>query len=213
MLAALEEELGPLRERVVGRRRTRGPELLELDLGPGGPALACIAGVGKVRAARAATALVQAGPLRALLVVGVAGGVAGAAELGALVHCTRAVQTDLAVRDARESHADEGLRTRWREVAPGPEGWFLTADRPVFSPWRKLRLARAYAGTAVADMETAAAGAVAELSGVPWAALRAVSDGAGLAGVAQFRKNFPEQAGRAAATLPELLRRLRGPDA
>src|SRR6185503_7977669 len=127
---------------------------------------------------------------------------------GALLHCTRAVQADLAVREGREVESSAELRRLWRAVAPGEEGWFVTADRPVLSPWRRLRLARAFAGPCVADMETAAAAAVASLAGTPWAALRAVSDRAGLAGGAEFRRFFPAQAGRAAATVPELVRRI-----
>src|SRR6185503_13476825 len=118
---------------------------------------------------------------------------------GALLHCTRAVQADLAVREGREVESSAELRRLWRAVAPGEEGWFVTADRPVLSPWRRLRLARAFAGPCVADMETAAAAAVASLAGTPWAALR---------GGAEFRRFFPAQAGRAAATVPELVRRI-----
>ena len=95
-----------------------------------------------------------------------------------------------------------------REDVEGPEGWFLTADRPVINPWRRLRLARAFAGPCVADMETAAAAAVAARAGVPWAALRAVTDvpgWTGPVGSGSFRKHFPTQAGRAADSVPDLL--------
>src|SRR6185503_7841307 len=111
-------------------------------------------------------------------------------------------------RHAREITADASLRAAWRSVAPGVEGWFLTADRPVLSLWRRLRLARAFAGPCVADMETAAAAAVAHSAGVPWAGLRAVTDRATLAGAAAFHLNFEAQAGRAADTVVALLERL-----
>jgi nucleoside phosphorylase len=62
-------------------------------------------------------------------------------------------------------------------------------------------------------METAAAAVVAARAGVPWAALRAVSDGAGLLGGREFRKNFPIQAGRAAATVQALCAAWREEDA
>ena len=209
VLVALEAELGPLAERVVGRRRVGGLELLELEGAGGLGCVACVGGIGKVRAARAATVLTSAaGPLRALLIVGVAGALVRRLAVGDLVHCTRAVQADLAVRSDRERRPEPQLLDAWRTVAPGPEGWFLTADRPVLSPWRRLRLARAFAGAAVADMETAAAAAVSDLAGVPWAALRAVSDGAGLTARLEFERNFPAQAGRAAATVPAVLARI-----
>ena len=207
VLAALEEELAPLLARATARRELQGLAFHEAREGPV-PLRLCVAGIGKVRAARAAALLLADGPLCALLVVGVAGGLVRSLAPGALVHCTRAVQADLAVREGRVVEASGDLRRLWRRVAPGEEGWFLTADRPVLSPWRRLRLARAFAGPCVADMETAAAGAVAQLAGTPWAALRAVSDRAGFGGGAEFRRFFPAQAGRAAATVPDLVRLL-----
>jgi adenosylhomocysteine nucleosidase len=168
------------------------------------------AGVGKVRAAQAATLLLEAGATRALLVVGTCGGLRQSLGPGTFVHCTTAAQVDLGVREGRELQADPGLRALWRELAPGPEGWFLTADKAVLSLWRRLRLARAFAGPCVADMETAAAAAVAARAGVPWAALRAVTDRATWGGIGSFRLHFPTQAGRAADTVLDLVERLPG---
>jgi len=207
VLCALREELGALHGAVVGRRRRQGLEVLELDLCPQ-PVLAVVSGVGKVRAAQAAALLVAEGATRGLFVVGVCGGLRSALVPGTLVHCTRAAQTDLAVRSDREFESDLRLRSAWLAVAPGEQGWFLTADRPVLSLWRRLRLARAFLGPCVADMETAAAGAVAARAGVPWAALRAVTDPATGLGLASFKLHFPSQAGRCADTLPALLRGL-----
>src|SRR5688572_6633667 len=180
VLCAMPEELGALRERAVGHRRTQGLELFELELGPE-RALACVGGVGKVMAARAAALLIAEGARRRLLVVGVCGGLRRHLVPGTLVHCRTSFQVDLAVRAGRSVDADPRLLETWRSVAAGEVGWFLTADRPVLNPWRRLRLARAFAGSCVADMETAAAAAVARAAGVPWAALRSVTDGAGLA--------------------------------
>ena len=207
VLAALPEELAVLRERAARTFRAQGLQLWELDLGAS-QALACAGGIGKVNAAHATAALFSAGATRALFVVGVCGGLRRALSPGTLVHCERAVQTDLALRAEREVESDAELREAWIAVAGGARGWFLTADRPVLSLWRRLRLARAFAGACVADMETAAAAAVARKSGVPWAALRAVTDGATEAGVLEFRKNFAVQAQRAAATLPALVQSL-----
>lgn len=204
LVCALEEELGSLRERVRATRRVIGLEVHEVEL-PGASLLACVGGVGKVAAARATSVLLREGALGGLLVVGVCGGLRRALGPGTLVHCTRAAQVDLAVRRGREVTADEGLRGLWRAVAPGPEGWFLTADRPVLNPWRRARLARAFAGPCVADMETAAAAAVARAGGVPWAALRAVTDRAGPFALASCLRNLPTQAGRAADTVVELV--------
>lgn len=210
VLCALPEELGALARRVRSRRSVVGLELFELEL-PGARVLACVGGVGKVRAARAATVLLAEGATRGLLVVGVCGGLRRPLVPGELVHCSSAIQADLAVRQDREVAADAGLAGAWRGVQPGHVARFLTSDRPVLSAWRRLRTARAWQGPCVVEMETAAAGRVASAAGVPWAALRAVTDGAGGGGVPAFRKNFPVQAGRAADTVPALLERLGRP--
>jgi adenosylhomocysteine nucleosidase len=205
ILCALPEELGALRDKVrAPPRPTHGLEILELDLG-GRRALAVVSGIGKVAAARAATLLVEHGATRALLVVGTCGGLTRGLVPGTLVHCTRAAQVDLAVRAGREIDSDPDLRAAWLAVAPGKEGWFLTADRPVITPWRRMRLARAFAGPCAADMETAAAACVASAAGVPWAATRCVTDGGGFGTRATFAHHYPTQAGRAADTVPALL--------
>lgn len=202
VLCALAPELGRLAGLARGRRSVQNLELLEL---PGElPTLACVAGVGKVHAARGAALLLASGA-RTLLVVGTCGGLSRGLAPGDLVHCTTAFQVDLALREGRSCDADGGLRERWERVAPGQRGWFLTADRPVLTPWRRLRLARAFRGPCVADMETAAAAAVARAAGVPFAGLRVVTDRAGWGTPVAFRANFPRLAGVAADTLPGLL--------
>jgi adenosylhomocysteine nucleosidase len=209
LVCAMPEELGSLRDRGRTRPGPTGLELLDVEL-PGGRVLAAVSGVGKVLAARAAAALLAEARPDGLLVVGVCGGLRSHLAPGELVHCERAVQADLAVRAEREQVADPELAAAWRRVVPGHSGWFLTADRPVISPWRRLRLARAFAGDAVADMETAAVSAVAARAGVPWAALRAVTDRAGAGTAVAFRRNFPVQAGRAADSVPDLVALLGG---
>ncbi len=200
VVCALEGELGSLRQRIRSRTAIQGLELLELDLGPA-RVLAVVSGVGKVRAAHAASVLVGAGARRALLVVGTCGSLARALRVGALVHATSAVQVDFAVRADREVLSDLTLRSAWRAVAPGPEVVLFTADRPVLSSWRRMRHARTRVEPCAADMETAAVGAVARAAGVPWAALRAVTDGAGFFSAREFRRHYPTCAGLAADTV------------
>jgi adenosylhomocysteine nucleosidase len=200
VLAALPEELGRIPEMATGGRTRLGLELCEASVS-GVRVLACVGGVGKVLAARAATILIAEGATRGVLVVGTCGGLRQKMVPGTLLHCTTAIQTDLAHPRLRRVEADARLREAWRAIAPGPEGAFLTADRPVLSLFRRLRLARTCAGFCAADMETAAAGAVAAEAGVPWAALRTVTDRATGFGAAAFRLNYPTLAGRAADTL------------
>jgi adenosylhomocysteine nucleosidase len=204
VLAALPEELGPLAQLADGAQTVAGVELRSLRLA-GARVWAAVGGVGKARAAQAATALISAGAERGLLVVGVCGALNEALEPGALLHCERTVQADLAVRHDREFAADPRLLDAWRAVAPGASGWLLTADRPVLSRFRRWRLARAFRGPCAADMETAAAAAVAVSAGVPWAALRAVTDRATGGAWLDFRRHFPSQAGRAAALVEALV--------
>jgi adenosylhomocysteine nucleosidase len=206
VVCALPGELGGLRELVISEETRQGMRLLRMATG-GSELLAVVSGIGKVRAAQAATLLLEGGA-RGLLVVGTCGGLRGHLGPGTLVHCTRAVQTDLAVREGREVAPSPDWLAAWQDQVPGRAGWFLTADRPVLSTWRRIRLARAFAGDCVADMETAAIAAVAEAAGTPWAALRAVTDRANLAGAASFRRHYAEQAGRAADTIPGLISRL-----
>ncbi len=214
LLAALPEELGPWIEGQPLQRQGLTFYQSAAD-SPGtvpgqGPAvLACVGGVGKVRAAKAATLLVELG-IQRLFVVGTCGGLRRHLGPGEMVHCERAAQTDYGLRDGREVQPDLELLEAWRALVPGRLGWFLTADRAVMSTWRKIRLARAFSGDCVAEMETAAAALVAHEAGVPWAALRAVTDRAGHMTPASFRQNFPIQAGRAANTVSALIERLSG---
>src|SRR5262245_44309769 len=143
VLAALPEELGGLSALATERRNRIGLEILSFDL-RGFRVLACVSGIGKVLAARAAAALLAEGVDRALLVVGTCGGLRQSLVPGTLLHCTTAAQVDLAHRRSREVPADPAIRAVWRSVAPGPEGWFLTADRPVLSLVKRIRLAQAF---------------------------------------------------------------------
>lgn len=204
VLCALPAELGTLAERVVDRRRSSGLEILELDVA-GERVLACVAGVGKVAAARAAALLLARGADAGLLVVGTCGSLGRRHGVGALIHCHTAFQVDLSVREGRSVEADATWRGAWRTVVEGPEAWFLTADRPVTGLWRRRRLSRAFPGPAVVDMETAAVGVVASAAGLPWAALRVVTDQAGPLTPASFARNYPTWAGRPADTLLQLV--------
>jgi len=206
-VAALPGELGPLLQGDGERERLRaGVAVLPRRLA-GVELLAVVSGVGKVAAARAACVLVAEGAC-GVLVVGTCGALVRGLQPGDMLHCKTAFQADLAVREGRQVDPDPTWSAAWRSVAPGEEGWFLTADRPVITPWRRLRLARAFQGPCVADMETAAVGAVAAASGLPWAALRVVTDHAGLGTGRRFRQNYPTMGGRPADTLRSLVPQL-----
>ncbi len=202
VLCALPEELGGLAERSSVGRDRNGLRLHELDL-VGRRVLACVGGVGKVAAAHAAATLASEG-IGALFVVGVCGALVRGLGPGNLVHCSAALQADLGLAGRGRVESDPDLRRAWTRCAPGRSGIFITRDRAAVMPWRRVWLARRLGGVAV-DMETAAAGAVAAACGIPWAALRAVTDGLWSGGALAFREHFPAQAGRAADTLLDLL--------
>ena len=207
IVCALPLELGAWRERVRSGTRHLGLEVLELDAPV--PARAVVCGVGKVAAARAVAALCLAGDLRRLWIVGTCGSLRVDHAVGARVHCTRAVQADLGVREGRVTESDPAMRALWRSVAEGAEDEYLTADRAVLSPWRRWWTKRRHPGGGVCDMETAAAAATAQAAGIPFAALRVVTDLAGWGGAASFRRQYETLGPRAADTLQPLFARLR----
>lgn len=205
LVCALEAELGDWRDALQAEARGGYEGFWRGRVGGRGW-VAIVAGVGKVAAAAATARCIAQEQPRSITVAGVCGGLDWSTGPGDLVHCTRAVQADLALRSEREVEPDpefteELVGAAAAAGAPSRPAWFLTADRPALSPWRRLRLARAYTaggGGPVADMETAAVGWVARRAELPWRALRAVSDGLGVGKRASFRANFKAQAGRAA---------------
>lgn len=203
ILCALPRELGSLRERSHSSFTRQGLEMHELELA-GSSAVACVGGVGKVFAARAATLLGECAP-GGLLIVGVCGGLRRALVPGTWVHCREAIQRDSWPGEGHTSRPDPDLLTAWEAVASGVRATFLTADRAVFSPIRSMVVTRGYSGPCVADMETAAAAAVAVSAGRPWAALRTVTDQPSFFDSGAFRRNYGQQAGRAADTIAALL--------
>ncbi|MEZ5977084.1 MAG: hypothetical protein R3F34_02565 [Planctomycetota bacterium] len=204
VLCALSQELGPLADRLAVTVRRADLEILEGNVA-GLEIRAVVGGVGKVAAARAASWLVEPSPRLGLVVVGVCGGLAANQPIGSLVHCSEAVQCDLHLPGRGRVAADADLGELWRRVAPAASARFLTADRAAMTPWRRFgRRLRHGPGDCVADMETAAAAWVAHRAGVPWAALRAVSDTQGWRRARSFAENFATQAPRAAATVVDL---------
>lgn len=206
IVCALPRELGSWRERVRSSSSHLGLVVLELDAPV--PARAVVCGVGKVAAARAVAALCAAGAPRRLWIVGTCGSLQARLPVGSFVHCTRAVQADLGVREGRVSESDPAMRELWRSVAEGEEAEFLTADRAVLSPWRRFLTKRRHPAGGVCDMETAAAASTALAAGIPFAALRVVTDTAGWGGAASFRRHYETLGPRAADTLEPLFARL-----
>ncbi len=193
-----------------------GVQVRSPSLPDGAPEVSCVvSGIGKVAAAHAASALVARG-VDAIFVVGTCGGLSPRHAVGDFVHLFRAVQWDLSAREGRDVVAHRGLSEAWQRETGGGAGWTLTADRPAIrwvSRWRRARAVRGLHGEhglPVADMETAAVGAVAERAEVPWAGLRVISDAQRSVGervlrrsrgASSFEVNYKAQAGRPAQGL------------
>lgn len=229
VLAALPGELGPFLTHLesgksapeAGRQSAAPSAFLGVKIhspalpGRGIQVSCAVSGVGKVAAARGAAALLACG-VEALFVVGTCGGLSPKHAVGEFVHLFEAVQWDLSVREGRQAEAHRGLSEAWQEQTQGLVGFALTADRPALRWVSRQRRARAAAQgrtdgwVPVADMETAAVGAIAEQAGVPWAALRVISDaqrslGSRILGQnrveSSFQANYQTQAGRPAESL------------
>ncbi len=145
VLAAMPSELKPFTQRQGS-----------LDVVTG------VTGIGTKRARRTAERLLDANAVDRLIMIGVAGGLAGTA-IG-----------DVIVPETVIDHASG------REVHPEPigghraQGKILTTDELLIDPAVVAGLEAR--GIVALDMETAAVGAVCEDRGVPWSAFRAISD-------------------------------------
>jgi adenosylhomocysteine nucleosidase len=155
----------------------RGPAGSPHAIGPG--VLLVISGIGPVAARAASEALVAAGA-GALVSWGVAAGL-GSAAPGALVLADRVVELpdpkqsgdgDSVVIPANASWTD---RLAGRLPLPFLRGSIAGVSRVLSTPAEKREVASS--GALAADMETAAIARVAQQAGIPWIAIRAVSDG------------------------------------
>ena len=174
MVTALREELAPLlaRSRVDGTVRAGRGRFYRLRLGT----LAVFAGWtgdGARCAAEGLQDLLSRLPVDALLLAGVAGGLSPELEPGALVIARE-------VRDAGGAAPppDPGWVERALDAVPATAGTLLTARRIAATAERKVELRRRLGGAAPAavDLETAAWARAAAAHGVPYLAVRAVSD-------------------------------------
>ncbi len=174
IVAALPEELAGVLARLSGRRAERRGEI-EVTFGRlGGEAVAlAVTGDGAGNAERGSRTLLASLAIERLVVVGVAGGLTGALEIGGVLLATSilsAVGPAPAPDRVWVERAAKGLRT----------GAVYSADRIAASREEKAALAAQLGDEepAVVDLESATFARVAAAAGVPFLVLRAVSDGA-----------------------------------
>lgn len=125
--------------------------------------IAACAGAGQEAATRAVAAIERSGPVEALVSLGWVGALRAEFEPGR------------AYRAAGVVDAQTGERFETASVSDGP--WLATSQR-VADAEEKQRLAAAY-GAGLVDMEAAAVARLARMRGIPFFAVKGVSDGVG----------------------------------
>ena len=212
ILAAMGSEVAPLNRHL-----------------PGVPIFAT--GVDKVAAAAVTATVIALHAPKAIVFVGVAGGLAADLKQLAVLIATDALQWDVDItpinggevgtlNDGRRAIALDAIGSRLALAAalelglPARAGRVVTGDSFLASADKAAWLRETFAGDAV-EMEGAAALQVAHDHGVPMVLLRVISDGAGDAAALSYSDFLPQAAERAAlvaaAFLPRWLEQLRNP--
>jgi adenosylhomocysteine nucleosidase len=159
---------------------------LSSDTGPGSPCytgvLGCIpvivasSGMGADRAERTASDLIARCAPTTLVIAGFAAGLVADVAPGDVVVATSVVS----VCDGRRLAPDEHLLAATRRANPigsvrfGP---LVTSDTISLTPDDKRSLASRFPDAVAVDMETAGAACAAVTAGIPWIAIRAITDG------------------------------------
>jgi adenosylhomocysteine nucleosidase len=160
---AMPMELRPLARRLSLRKEEIGGLRLHAGAVGGQPCVATVTGMGTALAAAATERLLEAVPVRHVVVVGISGAIDDAVPLGTLV--------------VPEVVVDAASGAEHRPAPLGgtvPDGRLWTTDDLLTDPAVLARLRDA--GVVALDMETAAVARVCEQRGVPWSAVRALSD-------------------------------------
>ncbi len=143
-----------------------------------------VSGVGMLKAAKAAKTLIEAGGIDAFIICGFAGALSTNLQPGDLLLATSVAQAttpynryfpDEDLFDAAETlFMDEfGSSLKWRTLS----GDLITSISVLTSPEEKRALFELTGGYAV-DMETIGVVRVAQEHGIPWLAIRAITDAA-----------------------------------
>lgn len=191
VVAALDEEAHELVRRMP-RSENVGPRLAIWE---GDGLVVIVAGVGKVAAAMATQYACDVFKPRSAVAIGLAGSLEDGVRPGQVIVASGAVQHDmdgrpitsakgvipglgLATIEADPAATDKMLTAARLESRDAQSGLVLTGDQVVTSRAVRDSLLREFPGAACIDMETAAFAQVARQNGVPWTALRVISDSA-----------------------------------
>ncbi|MFC5496407.1 5'-methylthioadenosine/adenosylhomocysteine nucleosidase [Caenimonas terrae] len=230
IVSAMHEELAAVlalmpdeRMQVVGGR--------EFWLGHlrGQPVVAVLSRIGKVAAATTATALIERFGVRRIVFTGVAGGLAPGVDVGHVVVADSFLQHDLDAspifpkyqvplygldRFAADPALGEQLAQAARSALPGVRlhrGLVVSGDRFVSTTGESRALQAALPQALAVEMEGAAFAQVCHDYGVPFAAVRTISDRADDAAHGDFTRFIREVASRYSGAIVEALLRPQPP--
>lgn len=180
-LGALKEEVAGLQRALtlMGRRQW-GPAILWVGWIEDCPAVVMRAGLGRHRAEAAARFLTSSYPLSALVCLGFGGGLTPALKAGDLVLCDQVYALNYKGGLEGPLASDEELvnaavAALWQQGIAFHLGDALTVPGIVGRPRQKKEMGRRY-GAAVVEMESYGVAQVARAAGVPFLAVRAISD-------------------------------------
>lgn len=156
-----------------------------------GGALVVLSGIGKVQASSATLWAIHVGGVQAVLNVGVCGGVAEGLSPSDGVLCTEAFYHDVWCGVGNAMGQVQGLPARFtaenswaaKVEVPLVRGAFATGENFIPSEEELARIKKICNEVVAVDMETAAVAQVAYNEGVPFSALRLVSDTPGVADI------------------------------
>ncbi len=175
IVAALREEVRPLLRRLRTERRQRlHGACFTWGFLSGRPVIVAWTGEGCRCAAAGIEALLSGSRIRGLLVLGMAGGLSPRLEPGGLV-----VATAVEDKAGRAPSPEREPLKRWLSRHPGATRALLyTAERMLITAREKTELWRRLGEPAVAsvDLETAVYARAAGARGIPYLAVRAISD-------------------------------------
>ena len=189
VIAALAEEAHGLVRRMP-RAESVGPRL---SVWESGGLVVMVAGVGKVAAAMAAQYACDVFKPRCMVAIGLAGGVEDDVRPGQVIVASGAAQHDMDARPLTDAKgvipglglsiiqadaavAEKLLLAARFESKDARSGVVLTGDRIITARAVRDGLVRDFPDGACVDMETAAVAQVAHQNGLPWSALRVISD-------------------------------------
>ncbi|HEY8923232.1 MAG TPA: hypothetical protein VIU64_02555 [Polyangia bacterium] len=197
IVAAMPEEMAPLRARLAAARRLSRRSSGEIVAGEldGASVVLAVTGTGALNARVGIAALLAAVAVERLIVIGAAGALSGDLPVGVLVVAELVLhaQEGESEGDALVERADARLVEVVARATGARRGISLTTGRLADTAFEKRRLLgltvaatvaaeprlAGSAAPAVVDLESAIYAAAARGAGVPWVVLRAVSDVAG----------------------------------